>query len=366
MRKQHQSIGSVASEIKKALDSLEDSKNTFLLFAFNGTGKTRISSVFDQENFPEDNPPIDQIITLSYNALFEDLFRWDNPSNTMFFDDSYSPIIELIIEQSLENEITKNFQYFTKSKIDVNFDTSECEIYFSYATGDDSAEDRIKISRGEESLFIWSIFYTVLELALSVLETNEPENRETDKFNNLKYVVIDDPVSSIDDTKIVTLAVELLRLLNRNKNLKFIITTHHPLFYNIVHNHKKKKRSSFVLSKSELAFKLEGQDDSPFGYHLTLIKTIRNAIASDTVEKYHFNLFRVLLEKTANFLGYSNWRDCLPVKNRNEIERLNNLYSHGKLSDMESKQYPPEHKDIFVEAFNTFLEDYKWSKSLTN
>ncbi len=46
------------------------------------------------------------------------------------------------------------------------------------------------------------------------------------------------PVSSLDDTHLIELAVNIAELIKSSKseNLRFIITTHNPLFYNIFFN----------------------------------------------------------------------------------------------------------------------------------
>lgn len=101
--------------------------------------------------------------------------------------------------------------------------------------------EKIKISKGEESNFIWSVIYTLLEQV--ILTLNEPDftNRITNKFDNLEYVFIDDPVSSLDDTHLIELAIDLVKLIKistytEGNGLKFIITTHNPLFYNVLYN----------------------------------------------------------------------------------------------------------------------------------
>ena len=67
----------------------------------------------------------------------------------------------------------------------------------------------LKISKGEESNFIWSVFYTLLEQVITILNVPEPDERETNKFDKLEYVFIDDPVSSLDDNHLIELAVDL-------------------------------------------------------------------------------------------------------------------------------------------------------------
>ena len=48
---------------------------------------------------------------------------------------------------------------------------------FSLARGDDESLDNIKISKGEESNFIWCVFYSLLEQVVELLNIPEPENR---------------------------------------------------------------------------------------------------------------------------------------------------------------------------------------------
>lgn len=348
-------LENISAQIKSDLDKSTNKKKIGLLFAFNGTGKTRLSAVVKDEFENK---------TLAYDAFFEDLFSWDNENFTLRCD-PYSKIINYINEQGLENQISDNFQKIVGSKIHPSYDLANGKVTFNFATGDDRSENNIKISRGEESVFIWSIFFTVLESVISALNT-EKENRETQEFDNLQYIIIDDPVSSIDDTKIIEMALELIRVLDssQNNNVRFFITTHHALFYNILFNEFSRKKGymtiPWLLSNHWSGLKLEKQDDSPFGYHLVIKDKIQEAINTHNLEKYHFNLFRSLLEKSANFLGYSNWSDCLKNDHKKEIMRLVNLYSHGKLSELESKHFPDEHKDLFTRVFNDFISEFKW------
>jgi protein-S-isoprenylcysteine O-methyltransferase Ste14 len=74
---------------------------------------------------------------------------------------------------------------------------------------------------------------------ISILNVPEDAGRETDQFNQLQYVFIDDPVSSLDDNHLIELAVDLARLIKSSNfaisGLKFIITTHNPLFFNVLY-----------------------------------------------------------------------------------------------------------------------------------
>lgn len=348
-------IEDLSEKIKDILDDTSNKRNVCLIYAFNGTGKTRLSKIITD---------VSEEKTLAYDAFFEDLFTWDNETYTLRFN-SYSKIIKFIRDQGLENQIVDNFQKLIGSKIEPNFDFTNGKIIFNFTPGDERRINNIKISRGEESLFIWSIYYTVLDTIISILNVSV-EERETDEFNNLEYIIIDDPVSSVDETRIITMAVELIELIQtvEKNNLKFLITTHHPLFYNIIFNEFSKKKgyttTSYLLSKLNVGLRLDQQKDTPFGYHLLVKDKIQEAIATNNIEKYHFNLFRALLEKTSTYLGYNNWYDCIESDKKKEISKLINMYSHGKLSDLESKHFPEEHKELFRHVFEDFIERYKW------
>ena len=360
MEEEFESIEKLAERIKKkpvlerVTRALNKENKVIALYAFNSTGKTRLSSEFvDVEE--------EGVKTLRYSAFFEDIFVWDN-ENYILKCDPNSWIIKRIVDQGLESKIIDNFRDITRFNIEPNFDFVKGDITFKIASGDDESLDGIKISRGEESIFVWSVFYSLLEEAIDTLNDSK-ENRTTEIFNDLKWIIIDDPVSSMDDTKIVTIAVKLAEKVKsfNNNSVDFLITTHHALFFNVLFNSFKKKKKyfeSYILIKDDGVFKLSRQNDSPFGYHLLLKETIKNAIISNGIEKYHFNLFRSLLEKTSSFLGYEDWTKCLSDDIKEGIKKLLQLYSHDRLSDLEPRQLSSEEKDLFVQAFNAFTAKY--------
>ncbi len=351
------SIQTLFNNIKNELDSTTDKNSASIIFSFNGAGKTRLSNKFSDLNDTEENLKV-----LCYNAFFEDYFSWDNETRILNLNHSW--IRELIKSQELEKQIINNFNNTLNTKIEPSFDKDMGAISFNIPTGDVTAQENIKISRGEESTFIWIVFYTILELVIESLNADE-DNRSTDFFNHLEYIVIDDPVSSLDDTRLISLTVNLIELIKEytNNNLKILITTHHALFYNIFYSSFKFdnfKRNTRILSKNNFKFKLDKIKDSPFSYHHEVIDKIRKAINSDSVEKYHFNLFRALLEKTANFLGLGNFEKCITGEKKGEIIRLLHSYSHNKLIETEFKELPDEHKNLFKLAFNNFIKEFKW------
>ncbi|EMO78637.1 AAA domain protein [Leptospira kirschneri str. 200801774] len=154
----------------------------------------------------------------------------------------------------------------------------------------------------------------MLEQVIAILNIVESNQRETNQFDRLEYVFIDDPVSSLDENHLIELAVDLAYLIKSNKSdIRFIITTHNPLFFNVVSNeldnddksHKKKSFQKYRMVKYEDGtYKLEIQpNDSPFSYHLYLMSELDKAIQSNQISKYHFNFLRNILEKTSTFLG---------------------------------------------------------------
>lgn len=329
-----------------------------LLYAFNGTGKTRLSRIFSklQENK-----------VLCFNSMFQDEFVWNNNYSFLTIDKN-SWIVKFIQDQGLENRIEDNFQMFCNDTICPYIDLDLGIIEFSAKTLN-GYEDNIKISKAEESIFIWTVFYTFIDSMIYELK-EEKDNRSTDVFDNIEYIIIDDPVSSVDDIKIMNIAIKLYELIERineiktNKKQSILITTHHALFYNTIYNLFNRINyinfKSFVLTKKEYCYFLEKKGDSPFGYHLVLIDKIYNAIKEDSIEKNHFNMFRILLEKTSNYFGYKKYEDCLVDSDyKKEIIKLINLYSHGNLPEFEYSDLTDEEKIIFKSAFNDFLNRYK-------
>lgn len=208
-----QTIEEVAEKIKVSLaESKDNKKSVMLLYAFSSTGKTRISRLLSDEENSEN---------ICFNSFITDMFVWDN-ENFVLNISKNSWIVKFIIDQGLENEITNNFRDLVTSKVEPRFELDEGKITFEIPTGD-NIEKGIKISKGEESLFIWSVFYTVLTSAVEELNMSE-DNRSTDLFNNLQYIIIDDPISSIDDSKIITMAIKLIETINNSKSgLNFLL-----------------------------------------------------------------------------------------------------------------------------------------------
>lgn len=153
---------------------------------------------------------------LYYSAFTEDLFYWDNDLNG-----DAEPKLKIqpnaftkwvLDEQGQDQSITSTFQHYTNEKLTPHFSPDFSEVSFSFERGNNEHEPNIKISKGEESSFIWSVFYSLIEQMISELNIPEVPDRSTNVFNNLEYVFVDDPVSSLDENHLIELAVSLARL----------------------------------------------------------------------------------------------------------------------------------------------------------
>jgi len=187
-------------------------------------------------------------------------------------------------------------------------------------------------------LFYLEYFFSLLEQTISVLNVADVGERNTDQFNDLKYVFIDDPVSSLDDNHLIELAINIAELIkaSQSPDLKFIITTHSPLFYNVLYSELGVKEGN-ILTKNEYGtFDLipkKGDSNLSFSYHLFLKQTIQEAINNNDVKKYHFTLLRNLYEKTASFLGYPRWAELLPDDKQTYYNRVIQFTSHSLISN---------------------------------
>ena len=379
------------NEIVKKLK--DNDKKVQLIYAFNGTGKTRLSREFKNLVSPKDDEEVEETGLLNkkilyYNAFTEDLFYWDNDLE----NDSYRKLIIrpnaftkwIFEDQGQDGNVTDIFQRYADQKLTPHFNAryikvddrdiivpAFSEVTFTYERGNDEKSENVKISKGEESCFIWSVFYSLLEQVIGVLSIDKDsiyEERGTNQFDKIEYVFIDDPVSSLDDKHLIELAVNLAELIKLDKSeLKFVITTHNPLFYNVLHNEFKKGTfKKYFLKKDENnTYELTTQrNDSPFSYHLFLKFEIEKAIENGELKKYHFNYFRNILEKTATFLGYENWGDLLPKnddeKNNPYESRIINISSHSKHSADETIELSPADKGVLKYLLEQLKTNYKF------
>jgi len=325
-----------------------------LIYAFNGTGKTRLSREFKQLISPKasgaegdaqvDTPELSRNKMLYYNAFTEDLFYWDNDLTgdavyrLKIQPNSYTDwLLTLLKDLGQDGNIVNYFQRYANDKLTPHFSTDFSEVTFSLERGNEEHSPYIKLSKGEESNFIWSVFYTLLDQAVTIRNVVEPSERETSAFDQLEYVFIDDPVSSLDENHLIELAVNLASLLKSSQSdLKFIVSTHSPLFYNVLFNELNGKTCYMLERFEDGSFALNekhGDSNKSFSHHLHLKQAIEKAIADNKVERFHFTLLRNLYEKTASFLGHPKWSELLPDDKQLYLSRVLNFTSHSTLSN---------------------------------
>lgn len=384
-------MGKTLEEIAQELRNSD--KKVQLVYAFNGVGKTRLSRAFKgliapkQEYGTEEEETAVKIIY--YNAFTEDLFYWDNDldedvsrklkirpngfTHWILEDEGQGNNIITLFQHYTNNKLTPRFneQYTTKDKNGKDITIpSYSEITFSIDGGNDEIINNIKISKGEESCLIWCVFHSLLKEVVEVLNILEVDNRSTHQFDNLQYVFIDDPVSSLDENHLIEIAVNIAEIIKKSRSeLKFIITTHNPLFYNVLHNElglSKGILTTYMLeNKEDGLFEMsskKGDSNKSFSYHLFLKQTIKEAIDSDNIQKFHFTLLRNLYEKTANFLGYSRWSELLPDDKKLYYKRIIQFSSHSTLSNEAVAEPNPSEKRIVEFLFNDLIKKVYWTE----
>ncbi|MBS1008142.1 AAA family ATPase [Leuconostoc suionicum] len=370
----------VFPDLKEVAENIiNDDQKLTLMYAFNATGKTRLSMTFKEQLNPpketSDYVGLGNKRVLYFNSFTEDLFTWendlDNDEHRYLMYKTDTAFGKYIDEQSVDQRINEKFRSLVNSDIFVKFErienTDNMGIKFFHG------DKVIKISRGEERLFTWCVFMIIAENIVSDLK----EDKDNNDINSIDYIYIDDPVSSLDETYTIAAALDLADLVKdsvlktekekkNGKSLKFIISTHHALFFEVLNNSFKKMNSKTVniLEKNiddAEGYVIKGANNSPFSYHNYIFKKINDTSYAE-LSKYHFNLMRNLLEKTALFLGYSDYQTLIPEESndRNKFLKLLNEYSHGTHPDSESYMLRNDEKNLFREKFKEFKETYHW------
>ena len=380
-------MGKTLKEIAQELK--ENNKKVQLIYAFNGNGKTRLSREFKTLVSPkieiDEEESLENKQILYYNAFTEDLFYWDND-----LKEDAKPKLKIhpnvftkwiFEDQGQDQNVVKFFQHYTDDKLNPSFNSQYTtknndereitvnaftEVIFSYKRGNNSIANNIKVSKGEESCFIWSVFYALLEQVVSVLNVVEESDRETNQFDNLNYIFIDDSVTSLDDNHLIQMAVDLAEVIRKSESeLKFIITTHNPIFYNVLYNEINKKKCYMLERLEDGTFDLsEKKSDSNknFSYHLHLKAILEEAVANDNIEKFHFTLLRNLYEKTASFLGFPRWSELLPENKEAYYNRIIQFTSHSTLANEIVAEPTPQEKQTVKLLLEHLINNYGFWK----
>ena len=348
-------------EIAQYLRMLLEDKKYVLLFAYNGTGKTRLSTEFKtlgQEWNEETGEK--KADTLYYNAFTEDLFYWDNDleSDTVRFLklNSNSRFFSGLRELEMENRIRPFLHRYADFDFTIDYDEYKISFYRNVVIdGVSQRIDHINVSRGEENIFVWCFFLAIMQLVVDKVES----------YSWVKYIYIDDPISSLDDNNVIAVASHLASLMS-GADLKVVVSTHHALFYNVLCNEIEKSERLFFQKLSGTGYILKDTSKTPFFHHVALLKELKKVADSGELYTYHFNILRNILEKTASFHGYKDFSSCLRKDDEDSIvyRRIINLLSHGNYSIFDPKEMVEENKGYFKQILNDFLEDYKFNQNI--
>lgn len=339
-----------------------ESKKAVLLYAYNGIGKTRLSMAFKDIGKHDDARD-----TLYFNAFTEDLFHWDNDldgdRDRQLTLNAASRFFAGLAEMEMDNRIRPLLRRYTD--LDFRIDTDDWVVRFSRGQGDHINEN-IKVSRGEENIFVWCFFLSVVQLAM---------DPEIEAYRWVKYVYIDDPISSLDEHNAISVGNHLAQFLNGPGNpLKVVISSHHPLFFSVMHNEldarKSKKVSAYFLARSrtEGAYSLKYTGATPFFHHVAVLTDLYKADQDGELYTYHFNMLRSVLEKAASFHGFSNFSACI-ARGPDDPDgilyaRLINIMSHGNYSLFEPQAMLEENKAYFRKILHDFLDRYRFNPDL--
>lgn len=354
-------LDAVAAHLRTTLAD----KKYVVLYAYNGTGKTRLSMAFKEAG--KNGEARD---TLYFNAFTEDLFTWDNDlendAQRVLRINKNSRFFNGLQELEMENRIRPLLQRYANFDFKINY--SDWTVSFNREVlidGVPQTVEHIKVSRGEENIFIWCFFLVIAQLAI--------DQEEGSAYAWVKYLYIDDPISSLDDNNAIAVASHLAHLLSKKENkIKVVLSSHHTLFFNVMWNElsQTKKAQPYFLSKDEATgiYALRYTGATPFFHHVALLKQMKEAADTGKLYTFHFNMLRGILEKAASFHGFKNFSACIKQGNDDPDgilhARMINVMSHGDYSLFEPMQMLEENKQYFKTILGDFMANYRFNPEL--
>ena len=380
----YKDLKQVVAKILRDLEKKEGKKekDIVLLFAYNRVGKTRLSMEFKDIGKVK-NPKTKKIDrnTLYFNAFTEDLFVWDNDlkgdSERLLRMNHKSRFVAGFKGRDIKPRIRN----FLNKHADFDFeiiekDKEDWDINFSRMEKDNVKKENIKISRGEENLFIWCVFLVALQFVLD----KDPA------YESVKYIYIDDPISSLDDWNALAVACEISKMFGDNKRkdnekqddkkkddkkreIKIIVSTHHGLFFNALYNDIKTeglKNKIYILHRLKESgdYALCPTADTPLSYHVAMLGELQHAINNDRLFTYHFNIMRSIMDTTSIFFGYKSFKVCLHLeKDKNVKSRALDILSHAQYPVYSPEIMLDDNKELFKSIFYDFMDRYKFDIS---
>ena len=232
----------------------------------------------------------------------------------------------------------------------------------------DGKEDvPIKISRGEERIFVWCFFLALFEI-----------EGWADVHN--QHILIDDPVSSLDDHNIFITASSIFELAEQHfEKRKIIITTHHMGLFTILQDWFSKggKAAKFreadkdrtpkyklgILELKKDVAKLTNTKKGVMLYHLKLLQMLEDATKTP-LSFFHFAMLRQTLEVISSFLGkpyFGYVLQQIEIPNPDDVANVINSHSHKKVYSYQSEVIHEADKAIFNDVFKRLQSKYKFS-----
>lgn len=336
-----------------------------LAYAFNATGKTQLCIAYKNATKQADGTHTG----VYYNALSEDLFIWENDEENNGRDirltvrpSSLSKFHASLTEDSVRKKLKAykpkyDFEFTLHKNIEKGIESVS---FFIPVPDPDAEPPSIKISRGEERIFVWCFF-------LALFEVEGWADKQSSHF------FIDDPVSSLDDHNIFVTAATLFELIeNHYKKRKIILTTHHIGLFAILFDWLTKGEKSgmfkkvtkpYILSGKSGDLSLENCRDDVMLYHLRVLQVLDKAQKANDIRSYHFALLRQILENIASFLGVGQFKYVLNqigINDANEVANIINTLSHKKVYYYESDLVVPENRNTFVNVLTKLQEKYNF------
>lgn len=349
------SLDTIANQLTK-LD-----ENIVLIYAFNATGKTRLSVAF--KNATKD-PESGKHTGVYYNAFSEDLFVWDNdeegvniqlnilPSSLNKFHSFLYENSDLVMDKLAMYSPEYRFRFSPYQDIEKGIESVTFFI-------EDDEETAIKISRGEERIFVWCFFLALLDV---------------DGWADVQdaHIFIDDPVSSLDEHNIFITADTIFQQIeNHYLKKRIIITTHHIGLFSILADRLKKGEKSGrydkltglkILKRVGEKLVLETPKRSVFLYHLHLLQVLDKA-TKNQLYTYHFALLRQLIENIASFLGTGKASHTLReigIENVEEIMIVINSHSHKSVYYNQTEMMNATEQSYFNDIFRKLVKKYNF------
>jgi len=348
-------------EVAEQLHNLGE--NIILIYAFNGTGKTRLSVAY-KDVTKEKNK--DNHAGVYYNAFSEDLFVWDNDEQNdnadIKLNINFSNLNSFHSFLDVKDIEEKLALYHPKYKFKFNpYDDGDPEkgIFSITFFKDEKDESPLKISRGEERIFVWCFYLALFDV---------------DGWADVQdsHFFIDDPVSSLDDHNIFITAESIYSLIEDNYLKKrIIITTHHIGLFSILFDKLRKGGKSgkyrdltkpFILNIKEGDLSLKSLSKDVFLFHLHLLQTLDEAIKSELFA-YHFVLLRQLLENISSFLGKGGIGYTLQQIGIEDVEQTGsiiNSLSHKDAYRIQYNKMSTIEEDLFKDIFQKINVKYNF------